>query len=80
MRAYFFTNILKKILPAELWNDLGSVLSWLFSAFIETIIISMIVALIANIVFDKKFSDIFKTSFLLVGILKLILGISSIFY
>lgn len=80
MKAYFFTNILQKILPAELWSDLGSLLSWLLSAFIETAIISLIVALIAKFGFDKEFSDIFKSSFLLVGILEIILGISYIFY
>lgn len=51
---------------------------WIIVTAIETAIISAVIALIGKALFDKEFEDVFGPSFIIVGIIEVILGLFSL--
>ncbi|MEE0961373.1 MAG: hypothetical protein U0L54_02360 [Bacteroidales bacterium] len=65
-----------------LFNDpvgLIGLIIWVIAAAIETAIISAVVALIAKVFFEKDFEEFFGGTFVVVGIIEIILGLISLF-
>lgn len=61
--------------PDSFFGMIVGLFIWLIATAIETAIISAIIAFIGKVGFDKEFEDVFQRSFIIVGIIEIILGL-----
>lgn len=69
--------LLRKIFP-ETMGIIVDLFVWLLATCVEVTIISLVVASIAKFGFNKEFSDFFKGSFVVVGIIEILIAIIEI--